>query len=74
MYLKVSELYTEDYIDKIVNEDDEYIIDDDINVVEVHYEKKYSQEEVCEDAKKEVFDMNKNQQGFYEHLDSGGFF
>lgn len=74
MYLKVSELYTEDYIDKIVNEDDEYIIDDDINVVEVHYEKKYSQDEVCEDAKKEVFDMNKNQQGFYEHLDSGGFF
>ena len=39
-----------------------------------HYEKKYSQDEICEDAQKEVFDMEKNSTGVYKHLDSGGFF
>ena len=77
MYLKASELYTEDYIDKIVTEEQgESIVDeaDEVEVVNVKYNKKYSQDEVCEDAKKEVFDMNRNKKGFYEHLDSGGFF
>lgn len=75
MYLKASDLYTEDYIDKIVTEEQgEAIVDDEVETVNVKYNKKYSQDEVCEDAKKEVFDMNRNKKGFYEHLDSGGFF
>ena len=46
----------------------------DVEVKEIHYEKKYSQDEICEDAQKEVFDMEKNSTGVYKHLDSGGFF
>jgi hypothetical protein len=43
-------------------------------MVEVKYDKKYSQDSVCEDAQKESFDMTKNDTGFYKHLDSAGFF
>ena len=76
MYLKGTKLVTEEDIDTFITTEDtdEEIFSDEIEVKEVHYEKKYSQDEVCEDAKKEVFDMTKNQSDFYEHLDSGGFF
>lgn len=76
MYLKGTKLVTEEDIDTFITTEDtdEEIFSDEIEVKEVHYEKKYSQAEVCEDAKKEVFDMTKNKTDFYEHLDSGGFF
>ena len=75
MYLSATELYTEDYIDKIIPEDELLaIVDEEVSAHEVHYEKKYSQDEICEDAKKEVFDMEKHSTGVYKHLDSGGFF
>ena len=75
MYLKASQLFTEDFVDKIVTEEKlEDIFEETPERVEVHYEKKYSQDQVCEDAKKEVFDMEHNVKNFYEHVDSGGFF
>lgn len=75
MYLAGSKLVTEDFENNIVTEENgEQIFSDDFEVKEIKYEKKYSQAEVCEDAKKEVFDMEKNIDGFYDHLDSGGFF
>jgi hypothetical protein len=74
MYLSNDRLYTEDYVDVISDESDEQLFEDEIEVKEIVYDKKYSQEEVCEDSKKEVFDMEKNVDGFYKHLDTGGFF
>lgn len=74
MYLSNDRLYTEDYVDVISDESDEQLFEDEIKVKEIVYDKKYSQEEVCEDSKKEVFDMEKNVDGFYKHLDTGGFF
>lgn len=75
MYLSATQLYTEHFDEKIVTEEDEIgIIDEEPIVNEIHYEKKYSQAEVCEDAQKEVFDMEKNVSGVYSHVDSGGFF
>lgn len=75
MYLKSSELYTEDWVNQIVTEvTDQPIVDAKVQTVKIEYDKKYSQDEVCEDAKKQVFDMNKNVDGFYQHVDSGGFF
>ena len=75
MYLSATQLYTEHFDEKIVIEEDEIgIIDEEPIVNEIHYEKKYSQAEVCEDAQKEVFDMEKNVSGAYSHVDSGGFF
>ena len=76
MYLSASKLVKEEDINTfIVTEDtDEEIFADDVEVKEIHYEKKYSQDEICEDAQKEVFDMEKNSTGVYKHLDSGGFF
>ena len=75
MYLSSTQLYTEDFIDEIVTEAGKNgIIDEEPVIKEIHYDKKYSQDEVCEDAKKEVFDMEKNVQGSYSHVDSGGFF
>jgi hypothetical protein len=45
MYLKASQLYTEDFVDKIVTEEKlEDIFEDSPEKVEVHYEKKYSQD------------------------------
>lgn len=75
MYLSATQLYTEDFKKQIVTEEDNIgIIDEEPIVKEIHYDKKYSQEEVCEDAQKEVFDMEKNVSGAYSHVDSGGFF
>lgn len=75
MYLSATQLYTEHFDEKIVTEEDEIgIIDEEPIVNEIHYEKKYNQAEVCEDAQKEVFDMEKNVSGAYSHVDSGGFF
>lgn len=76
MYLSASKLVKEEDINTfIVTEDtDEEIFAEESEVKEVHYERKYSQAENCDDAKKEVFDMTKNKSDFYEHLDSGGFF
>ena len=76
MYLGVNKLVMEDDVSTFITTDDDNtpIIDEEPFVHEVHYERKYSQDEVCEDAKKEVFDMEKNDTSFYKHLDSGGFF
>lgn len=74
MYIKATELVTENKADEIITEIDEIGLIEDQTVVKVKYDKKYSQDEVCEDAKKEVFDMEKHKPSFYEHLDSGGFF
>jgi hypothetical protein len=74
MYLSAVEIYTEDFDKEIFTENDESLIENEEIINEVHYERKYSQDEVCEDAKKEVFDMEKNSDGVYKHLDSGGFF
>ena len=77
MYLKATEIVDQEDIDiTLFTEDDKegIITEDGIQTKVVNYEKKYSQEEVCQDAKKQVFDMEKNVQGFYEHVDSGGFF
>ena len=76
MYLGASKIVTEDDVTEFITTEDtnEEIFADDVEVKEIHYDKKYSQDEVCEDAKKEVFDMTRNQSDFYEHLDSGGFF
>ena len=76
MYLKATVLVDEDDYKTLLNteENDNLYGEEDIEVKEVHYEKKYSQDEICEDAKKEVFDMEKNASNFYKHIDSGGFF
>lgn len=77
MYLKATEIVDEEDINiTLFTEDDKegIITEDGIETKVVKYEKKYSQAEVCDDAKEEVFDMEKNVQGFYEHVDSGGFF
>ena len=76
MYLSASKLVKEeDITNVIVTEDtDEEIFADETEVKEIHYDKKYSQDEICNDAQKEVFDMEKNDKGFYKHIDSGGFF
>jgi hypothetical protein len=77
MYLGTTEIVDEDDISvTLFTEDDKegIVTEDGIWTKVVNYEKKYSQDEVCEDAKKEVFDMDKNVKGFYEHVDSGGFF
>lgn len=76
MYLKASKIVEEDDINTFISTEDnnEEIYTDDIVVKEIKYEKKYSQEEVCKDAQKEVFDMEKNNMIFYGHIDSGGFF
>ena len=76
MYLGATKLIAEDDIRTLISDEEDGIPLDgeELEVKEVHYEKKYSQEEVCDDAKKEVFDMEKNVNGFYNHVDSGGFF
>ena len=77
MYLQGFEIVAEDDITtNIITEitDENIVMEDGIWTKVVNYEKAYSQDEVCEDAKKEVFDMEKNSQGVYKHVDSGGFF
>lgn len=75
MFLKINEIVTEDNLDVISDEiSNESISDDFVELKTVKYEKKYSQSENCEDAKNEVFDMSRNKQNFYEHLDADGFF
>ena len=77
MYLKATQLITErtDEVEEIIGElTGTIIIDDEIEVKEVHYDKKYSQDEICKDAQVEVFDMEKHSPSVYKHIDSGGFF
>lgn len=75
MYLTAVEIETEEGNEDVVTSDTlQTLITDDAIVNEIKYQKKYSQDEICEDAKKQVFDMEKNVQGFYNHVDSGGFF
>ena len=76
MYLSASKLvYEEDIMTSLeVQDSNEEIFAEEAEVQTVHYDRKYSQDQVCEDAKKEVFDMEKNVDGFYQHVDSGGFF
>lgn len=76
MYLSASKLVEEDDINSfIITEDtNEEIFTEDIEVKKINYEKKYSQDSVNDDAKKQVFDMSTHDSSFYKHLDSGGFF
>lgn len=76
MYLAGTQIVQENGIGDILSESEDNIEleDGQTEIKEVHYEKKYSQSEVCDDAKKEVFDMEKNVKGVYNHIDSGGFF
>lgn len=76
MYLKAYNIVNEQDISEIIVDQtkDQSLITQQAEVVEVKYQKKYSQEQVCQDAKKQVFDMTTNKKDFYEHLDSGGFF
>lgn len=77
MYLSGSTIVTEDTLQDIFDESSQDVLaleTPDYTTVKHTYQKKYSQAEVCDDAKKEVFDMTKNKSDFYEHLDSGGFF
>ena len=71
MYLKATALVAEDDFKTLLNSEDDVNLygEEDVEIKEVHYEKKYSQKEVCEDAKKEVFDMENNVNGFYKHID-----
>ena len=77
MYLGATEIVEEEDVTSVLFTEDkkeDIVMEDGIWTKVINYEKKYSQAEVCDDAKKEVFDMEKNVQGFYEHVDSGGFF
>lgn len=76
MYLKSNNIVAQDNFNDIIvsQETQQPIIDSQLQVKRIQYQKKYSQKQVCEDAKKQVFDMQKNDTSFYKHLDSGGFF
>ena len=80
MYLASSSIVTEDKFEDIFIEDiDEKLFDEssdgeEIVQIKQTYSKKYSQAEVCDDAKKEVFDMEEHDATIYSHVDSGGFF
>lgn len=76
MYLSGIKLVDqEDIMTSLVDEElEEQIFADESEIKAVHYEKKYSQAQICQDAKKEVFDMEVNSNGVYNHIDSGGFF
>ena len=77
MYLSGSTIVTEDTLQDIIDESSQDALGletSDYTVVEHTYSKKYSQAEVCLDAKKEVFDMERHDTEIYSHVDSGGFF
>jgi hypothetical protein len=80
MYLATSSIVTEDKLEDIFIEGmDEKLFDEESDGEEIvqikqTYSKKYSQAEVCDDAKKEVFDMEEHDATIYSHVDSGGFF
>ena len=80
MYLGTSSIVTEDKLEDIFIEGmDEKLFDENSDGEEIvqikqTYSKKYSQAEVCDDAKKEVFDMEEHDATIYSHVDSGGFF
>ena len=76
MYLGAYKLVEETDVTSVISTEDtdQDIFGQTVEVKKIHYEKKYSQDEICEDAQKEVFDMSKNDKNFYSHVDSGGFF
>lgn len=80
MYLAASHIVTEDKLEDIFIEGmDENLFEENSDGEEIvqikqTYSKKYSQAEVCDDAKKEVFDMEEHDATIYSHVDSGGFF
>ena len=77
MYLSGSTIVTEDTLQDIIDESSQDALgleNSDYKIVEHTYSKKYSQAEVCDDAKKEVFDMERHDTEIYSHVDSGGFF
>lgn len=75
MYLSGTKIVTEDSKDDIVAEEtDENIFDEQFETKVIKYTKKYSQAEICDDSKKEVFDMEKNTKGVYDHIDANGYF
>lgn len=76
MYLSATSIVKEDTFEELWTEDvenPEQLVTE-TSVKTVNYDKNYSQEEVCKDAQKEVFDMEKNSPNVYKHIDSGGFF
>lgn len=77
MYLSGSTIVTEDTLQDIIDESSQDALgleNSDYKIVEHTYSKKYSQAEVCDDAKKEVFNMEEHDTTIYSHVDSGGFF
>lgn len=77
MYLSGSTIVTEDTLQDIIDESSQDALgleNSDYKIVEHTYQKKYSQAEVCLDAKKEVFNMEEHDATIYSHVDSGGFF
>ena len=76
MYLSATHIVKEETFEDIWTEDDDNPeqLATEPSATSVEYEKKYSQDEICEDAQKEVFDMEKNSPNVYKHIDSGGFF
>lgn len=76
MYLSATSIVKEDTFEELWTEDNENPeqLVTETSVKTVNYDKNYSQEEVCKDAQKEVFDMEKNSPNVYKHIDSGGFF
>jgi hypothetical protein len=76
-FLAGVQLVTEDTIEDIQCEEstDNLILEDGVfTEITQKFDKGYSQAEVCDDAKKEVFDMERHDTEIYSHVDSGGFF
>lgn len=76
MYLSATKIVDENKDNTLIDENslDELFVQEETVIKEVHYDKKYSQDQICQDSKKEVFDLSKNTQNVYNHIDSGGFF
>jgi hypothetical protein len=76
-FLAGVQLVTEDTIEEMQCEEstDNLILEDGVfTEITQKFDKGYSQAEVCDDAKKEVFDMERHDTEIYSHVDSGGFF
>ena len=57
MYLEQSKIVKEDDLSAPIYTEDDEVLESELYLKIVDYEKKYSQDEVCEDAKNEVFNM-----------------
>jgi hypothetical protein len=76
-FLAGVQLVTEDTNEEMECEDSpaNFMLEDGVFTEVIQkFDKGYSQAEVCDDAKKEVFDMERHDTEIYSHVDSGGFF